>query len=132
MNYSIHDIVRFTDSNDFLYNDQPEITNYYMLLSDIIKHKKLSHRVINISGIYPIKRPRKINTMNFITINTNRTYYAALKEVESVFGIFYLESHILPSITPISTNFLQHPKEIYPALYRRLKERGAFLYGIEK
>jgi len=132
MNYSIHDIVRFMDSNDFLYNQQPEITNYYMLLKDIIKYKKLSHRVINISGIYPIKRLKKINTMNFITINTNRTYYAALKEVESIFGIFYLESHILPRITPISTNFLQNPKKNYPELYRKLIKRGAFLYGIEK
>jgi len=123
------ELVRFSSKEDFPYQEQPEVTDYYLLFEDILSHKKLSSRVIGISGVYPIKRPKKVSIMLFITVNTNRTYYAALKEVESVFGLFYLESGILPSIKALPKEFIQHPKDISPYDYRNLITRGILLYG---
>lgn len=51
------------------------------------------------------------------------------KEMESAFGLFYLESGIMPLIDTMPTKFLKHSKEIAPSIYRKLLKRGALLYG---
>ncbi|CAM4135904.1 hypothetical protein VIVU109783_22875 [Vibrio vulnificus] len=123
------ELVKYKTEEEYLYNEQPEITERVLVLRDIIQHRKVSHRVLGISGIYPVKRPRKIYEMRFVTVSTNRTYFAALKEVQGVFGLFYQETGILPSIKPMPKEFLKHPKDISPHTYRTLFTRGMCIYG---
>ncbi len=67
--------------------------------------------------------------MQFVSVNTNKTYYAALKEVQSIFGDFFLESGIFPQIKIMPKEFLIHPSDISPSVYKKLKKRGALIYG---
>jgi len=123
------ELVKYKSEEEYLFDEQPEITDRILLLKDIIQHKKISHRVLGISGVYPVKRPRKLHEMRFVTVNTNRTYFAALKEVQGVFGLFYQETGILPSINPMPKEFLKQPKSISPSIYRTLFTRGMHIYG---
>ena len=131
-NYNFSEIIKFRDQIDFETSNFPDFMDRYYLLQDIVKQKKLSHRVLGIGGILPLKRPQKIRTMSFVSISTNKTYFAALKEVQALFGEFYLESGIFPKISVIPKEFLIHPKDVAPSVYRRLKERGALIYGTER
>lgn len=127
MNWS--EIVRYQELTEQVIERYPKYADYYNLLEDIIKFKKLSNRVLGVSGVLPLKNPRLVTKMNFISVNTNKTKYAALKEVQSIFGTFYTESGIFPNIQVLPKEFLIHPKDLAPSVYRRLRERGTMIYG---
>jgi len=129
MKNNFPEMIKYKGQEEYLFVEQPEVTDRIILLCDIIKDKGLSHRVLGISGIYPAKRPRALNEMRFVTVNTNRTFFAALKEVQEVFGYFYQETGILPSIKPMPKEFLKHPRDVSPHTYRTLFTRGVLVYG---
>ncbi|EOX1774670.1 hypothetical protein ACPD1F_003559 [Vibrio cholerae] len=125
------EIVRYEEITEQIIENYPMHSDYYYLLGDIMKVKKLSTRVLGISGVLPVKNPISLTKMNFISVNTNKTKYAALKEVQSVFGEFYNESGIFPVIQVLPKEFLVHPN-LAPNVYRRLRERGTLLYGTKR
>ena len=126
------EIVRYEELSEQILQDYPIYGDYYHLFEDIARVKKLSSRVLGISGVLPVKNPRSVTKMNFISVSSNKTKYAALKEVQSVFGTFYLESGIFPNIQVLPKDFLVHPKDFAPNVYRRLRERGTLLYGSKR
>ncbi len=126
------DIVRYEELTELIMHKYPVHSDYYHLLVDILKVKKLSDRVLGISGVLPTKNPTSISRMNFISVNSNKTKYAALKEVQSVFGTFYNESGIFPVIQVLPKEFLIQPRDLAPNIYRRLRERGTLIYGSKR
>ncbi len=127
MNWS--EIVRYEELNEQVLERYPMHGGYYHLLEDIIKVKKISSRVLGVSGVLPMKNPKMVTSMNFISVNTNKTKYAALKEVQSIFGTFFTESGVFPNIQVLPKEFMIAPKNLAPSVYRRLKERGTLIYG---
>ncbi|MCN4145168.1 MAG: hypothetical protein LC437_09175 [Thiohalomonas sp.] len=78
INSELSELVHYKSRDDFLFKEQSQITDYYILFQDILNYKELSHRVLGIAGIYPVKSPKQVNSMQFVSVNTNKTIYAAL------------------------------------------------------
>ncbi len=62
------EIVRYEEITEQIIENHPMHSDYYYLLGDILKVKKLSTRVLGISGVLPVKNPISLTKMNFIPI----------------------------------------------------------------
>lgn len=130
---AMNDVFRYTSQQDFPYDVFPQLSDSYMVLSSWLRQGNLSNRVISVAGTFPSKyfARRQPPTLDFFPFTTNRTAYAAIREVEDVFAQFYLATNILPYLHPLPATWLKQPNLLPDNLLRRFRSKGALLYASE-
>jgi hypothetical protein len=110
----------------------PLISDYFISLGSRLTSFGPTHTIKQVIGIYP-SRPhtRTPGSLFFHAFCTNRTAFAALMALEEVFTEFYMETSVLPLITPLPYRFYLEPKMLPDRILRPIKTRGVILYGTE-
>jgi hypothetical protein len=93
-----------------------------------------SRRTIkNVIGLYPTRSLRRSpDSFGFYAFCTNRTAFAALIAMEDVFTEFYMDTSILPLISPLPYRFFREPDLLPKRIVKDIRTRGVMLYAPEE
>jgi hypothetical protein len=122
------EFVRYRNVSDIPREPFQELTGYLIELHYFARDQLIPASVRGIVGILPTPRYRAIESLQFYSLNTSRTLYGALRDMEQLLGEFYRASGILPIVTPLPARLIHYPGEIPPFVKRQVHSRGALLY----
>jgi hypothetical protein len=131
-NNLMNDWVKYSMPTELPLDIHPLTSKYFLSLSDRLTSFRPSHTIKHVIGLYP-SRPLqgRPDSLIFIAFCTNRTAFAALMALEKVFAGFYMETFILPLITPLPYKFYLEPEKLPSRIFKPIKTRGVMLYGTE-
>lgn len=126
----LFDLVRYKNRNELPFEQYPALSDYFTILNEAFIQFEVKPQIKGIVSLYPTRpRKTKMDILPFYSFSTNRTGYAALKQLENVFAEFYLQTEILPVINPIHASYLDKYKELPLHIVRKFQKRGVILYG---
>lgn len=80
-------------------------------------------------GFFPDRsRTQRPQSLEFLVFSRARSTYAALRDLEDVFGELYLRTDILPIITPAPQRMLTHPDRLPKHYLMEMAKRGGLVH----
>ncbi len=124
------EFVKYQDRSQYPDREFPTLCDYFTMLKDMLKKAGQIPSILAVVAVFPTKPstkdPRKIT---FYAFSNNETPYGAINELSGIFGDFYGKTDVLPCIDPILLSDLNQVSCLPSYLRRKLKTRGAILYG---
>lgn len=98
----LQQLVKYRSTDDLPVGSFPIFSDHFATLAQKLRDSPPPQTVLGIVGLFPFRRSRRDpDSVSFVTFSSNRTTYAALRDVEDFFAEFYLSTGILPYVSPM-------------------------------
>ncbi len=129
----LQQVLKYKTSNDLPTQVYPALSDHFVTLTHTLRDADLPSTLAGVIGIFPFRKPRtEPDSVSFFTFSSNRTAYAALRDVEEIFAEFYLRTGVLPYLNPMPRSFYLNPDTLPRKTRTLFGKQGAFIYGTEE